>query len=110
MNPGRQSPGGAVFEQRRQAVGGLRRGRGQAELVRLSRGSSYFERRLSIVGDDTRNRRLAVEHRERLASPHFPQMLAEVRFEIRDANFLHDLIMVISGHVVKSGFLGVLSN
>lgn len=110
MNPGRQSPGGAVFEERRQAVGGLRRGRGQAELARLSRGSSYFERRLSIVGDDTRNRRLAVEHRERLASPHFPQMLAEVRFEIRDANFLHDLIMVINGHVVKSGFLGVRSN
>jgi hypothetical protein len=37
-----------------------------------------------------------------LPSPHFAKVLAEVRLEVGNSDFLHDLIMVMSGHIVNS--------
>lgn len=56
---------------------------------------------MGVVRNDARNRRVTIEHSERLPPPHFAQVLTEVRFEVRNPYLLHDLIMVMTSHIVK---------
>jgi hypothetical protein len=65
-----------------------------------------LERRLRIIRNELGYRRLTVEHRERPPATHTTQVPAQMGLEICYAHatypLTHDLIMVMTGHVVKS--------
>jgi hypothetical protein len=57
---------------------------------------------VGVVRDDLRDRGVPVEHCQRPTAAHLAQVLAEMRLQVRDAHSLHDLIMVMTGHIVKA--------
>jgi hypothetical protein len=84
-----------------EAVGRLRQWRRQAKLAWLPGGAPDRERGGDVVGDDLRDRRVPIDDDDRTATSHPAQVAAQVRFQVRDADPAHDLIMVITGHIVK---------
>jgi hypothetical protein len=67
----------------------------------LPGGAPDLERCGDVVWDDLRDRGVPIDDDDRTASSHPAQVMAQVRFQIRDADLAHDLIMVITGHIVK---------
>ena len=56
---------------------------------------------LAGIGNKTGDGCFAVHHDERMSSPHVAQVPAQVCFEVRDPDVLHDHKIVIIGHDVK---------
>ncbi len=97
----RQSPRCAVLEQHGPAI---RRGRGgwqQPKFAGLPRRPSDLEGRLHVVGDDPSDRGVSVEDGQRSTSADHSQVPAEMGLEIGNPNLAHDLIVLMTGHIVE---------
>jgi hypothetical protein len=68
----------------------------------LPGGAPDLERGGDVVGDDLRDRGVPIDDGDRTATSYPAQVLAQVRFQIGNADLAHDLIMVITGHIVKT--------
>src|SRR5262245_15091368 len=97
----RRSPRGAVLEEDGDAVRRFHKRRRQAKLARLPGGAPDLEGFPDVVRDNLRHRGVAVNDGDRTASSYPAQVLAQVRLQIRDPDLPHDLIMVITSHIVK---------
>ena len=88
-------------EQDGQAVGRGRRRLRQPEFPGLANRAPHLERSVQRVGDDLRHRSVSIEDRQRTTAPDAAQMTAQVGLQVRDAHAVHDLMMVMSSHIVK---------
>jgi hypothetical protein len=53
-------------------------------------------------GSYLRDRRVSIQYRNRVATPHGSQVLAEASLELSDPDFLHLSIVTINGHIGKA--------
>src|SRR5688572_33381838 len=98
----RPSPAASVVEQDGHTIGDTRWRWWQLQVPWAAASPSHFD---GACGDwhNARYRCAAIEHGERAAPADRLQVLAEPRLEIRDADALHDHILVTNGHDICHG-------